>query len=126
VKQLLIILVIAIPALAGQPTCKGNPRIVAACYSVHGRLSRGADTVGLRLWPVGTKRMLGVTSGPKTDDADEPIWPVSLKFESGDEDIYGDFKVCPFTPERKGEMQLVCIESASRLVVKRQSSSTGP
>ncbi len=119
---LLLVSIGLIPGFAATPKCKDNPKIVGACYSVHGRLSRGADTVILRLWPAGTKRMLGVTGGPTLDDADAPIWPQSLKFTSGDEDIYGDFEVCPFTPERKGAMQFVCIESASHVVIKRQSS----
>jgi hypothetical protein len=106
-------------AVAAAPKCKGNPKVIGACYALHGRLSRGADTVGLRLWPVGSERMLGVTGGPTLDDADSPIWPPELKFTSGDEDIYADFEVCPFTPERKGAMQLVCIESATHVVVKR-------
>ena len=72
----------------------------------------------LSLWPVGTKRMLGVTAGPRLDDADDPIYPQDLKRLSATEAVYGDFEVCPFTPERKGEMQLVCIESANHLVVK--------
>ena len=122
-KQLLVVLLIAIPAFAAPPKCKGNPKVIDACYSIHGRLTRGADTVVIRLWPVGTKRMLGVASGPDIDDANEPIWPKSLKFEHGDEAIYGDFEVCPFTPERNGEMRLICIESASHVVVKRSSSS---
>jgi hypothetical protein len=105
------------------PKCKGNPKVVGGCYSIRGRLTRGADTVGLRLWPVGTKRMLGVTGGRELDDAVEPNWPQRLKFDHGDEVIYGDFEVCPFTPERNGEMRLVCIESVSHVVVKRQSSS---
>jgi hypothetical protein len=122
-KRLLVVLIMVIPAFAAPPKCKGNLKVVGACYSVHGRLNLGADTVRLWLWPVGTKRMLGVTAGPRLDDADDPIRPQSLKFNPGEEAIYGDFEVCPFTPERKGEMQLVCIESASHLVAKRQSSS---
>jgi hypothetical protein len=118
-KLILVILAMAIPVLASQPKCEGNPKVIGACYSVHGRLSRGADTVILRLWPVGTKRILGITGGPTLDDADAAIRPQNLKFPFGDEDIYGDFEVCPFTPERKGVMQFVCIESASHLVVKR-------
>jgi hypothetical protein len=92
---------------------------VAACYSVHGRLSIGADSVRLYLWPIGTKRMLGVTAGPRIDDADDPIWPRTLPI-TPDDDVYADFEVCPFTPERKGAMQLVCIESASHVVVKKR------
>ena len=68
----------ALPVLAAPTKCKGNPKVVAACYSVHGRLSIGADSVRLYLWPIGTKRMLGVTAGPRIDDADDPIWPRTL------------------------------------------------
>src|ERR1039458_8638756 len=95
------VLIIAgfIPAAAATPKCKGNPEVVGACYTVRGRLSPGADTVTVRLWPVGTKRMLGVTGGPTLDDAGFPIWPQGLGFAHGDEDIYGDFEVCPFTPQ---------------------------
>lgn len=122
-KRILVTLVLVIPALAVQPKCKGNPNVVAACYSARGRLSLGADTVRLRLWPVGTKQMLGITAGPSLDDAVDPIVPSNLSFKHGDEDIYGDFEVCPFTPEQKGAMRLVCIESASKLVMKRSSPS---
>ena len=114
--------IVAVPAFAAPPKCKGNPRVVGACYSVHGRLSLGADSVRLRLWPIGTNRMLGVTAGPRIDDADDPIWPQTLKV-TPDDDVYGDFEVCPFTPHRKGEMQLVCIESASQIVVKHHAFS---
>jgi Carboxypeptidase regulatory-like domain len=110
-------------AAGDEPYCKSNPKVIGACYSLHGRLSRGADTTGLWLWPVGTKRLLGVTGGPTLDGADTPIWPHNLRFTSGDEDIYANFEVCPFTPERKGVMQFVCIESASHVFVKRHSTS---
>jgi hypothetical protein len=110
--------VVALPALAAPTKCKGNPKVVAACYSVHARLSIGADSVRLYLWPIGTKRMLGVTAGPRIDDADDPIWPRTVQV-TPDDDVYADFEVCPFTLQRKGAMQLVCIESASHVVVKK-------
>lgn len=122
--HLLVIVVLAFsPKFASASKCKGNPKVIGACYVVHGRLSRGADTVRLWLWPVGTKRMLGVTGGPTLDDADAPIWPQSIQFTSGNEEVYADFEVCPFTPERKGAMQFVCIESASHIVIKQSSRS---
>jgi hypothetical protein len=103
----------------GKPKCKGNPKVVGACYSVHGRLIPGADTIELRLWPVGTHRMLGVSDGPAINNAENPIYPKNIAFPNADETIYGDFEVCPFTSQRKGAMQFVCIESAAHLVVKR-------
>ena len=117
-KRFLVLLAMVIPASAALPACKTNPKIVAACYSVHARARAGADTVRIYLWPVGTKRMLGVAGGPVLDDAIEPILPRNLSLSEG-ESVYGDFEVCPFTPERKGDLQLVCIESATHLVKQR-------
>ena len=118
-NRLFVALLLVVPMVASQPKCKANPKVIGACYVVHGRLSLGADTVTLRLWPVGTKRMLGITGGTVPDDAVAPIYPSDLKLLSETEEIYGDFEVCPFTPERKGAMQIVCIESASHIVVKK-------
>lgn len=117
-KKVLAILVVAIPVCAAQPKCKDNPKVVAACFSIHARANLGANSVPIYLWPVGTKRRLGVTGGPTLDDSIEPIYPKNLKFHSANDDIFGDFEVCPFTPEKEGHLQLVCIESATHLVVK--------
>lgn len=48
------------------------------------------------------------------DDAVAPILPSNLNLDPTG-DVYGDFEVCPFTPQRKGHLQLVCIESAAHL-----------
>ena len=43
-------------------------------------------------------------------------------FKKGDiygRDVFGDFDVCPFTKSSEGKMQMVCVESAKKLVVKR-------
>jgi hypothetical protein len=117
-RSFLVILVMAIPAFAApMPKCKGNPKVIDACYLVHGRVNLGADTIRLRLWPVRTDRLLGVAAGPNIDDAADPIFPKNLKLNE-DDVIYGDFEVCPFTQDRKGTMRFVCIESASNLVTK--------
>jgi hypothetical protein len=117
-KYLLAMFLLIIPVFGEQPKCKGNPKVVAACYRVHGRATFGPGTPGLRIWPIGTKRMLGVTAGPIADDADDPIAPKNLAIPNGADAVYGDFEVCPFTPERKGSMQMVCVESASHIFVK--------
>ena len=119
-KRRWVALFLVLPAFAAQPKCKGNPKVVDACYMVHGRINLGADTVRLRLWPVGSKRVLGIASGPFINDAEDPIYPVSLKLSSDAEAIYGDFEVCPSTHPKAGAMQMVCIESAEHVVVKRR------
>jgi hypothetical protein len=110
---------LTLPVLAAQPRCKGNPKVISACYTVHARARYGNGTPQMRLWVVGTKRILGVTAGPIADDYDGQIAPYSLSFSEDIDSIYGDFEVCPFTPDRPGVMRMVCIESASHLVKKR-------
>jgi hypothetical protein len=105
---------------AGKPQCKGNPKVIAACYVVHGRLNLGADTITLRLWAVGTNRMLGISNGPDIDDAEYPIYPKNMELPLDDKTVFGDFEVCPFTPARKDAMRFVCIESATHIVVKHE------
>jgi hypothetical protein len=123
IKVLAAILLLAIAAFSETRKCKGNPQVVGACYVVHGRATFGNGTPALRIWPVGTKRMLGVTAAPGAVDADDPICPKNMmRFDSNVEGIFGDFEVCPFTPKRAGSMQMVCVQSATKLFVKRSPS----
>ena len=117
-KIFLSMLVVVVPAYAAQARCKDNPKIVAACFSVHARASAGADSVSIYLWPIGTKRRLGITGGPTLDDSVEPIYPSNLRLRPTSGEIFGEFEVCPFTPKKEGHLQLVCIETASHFVVK--------
>ena len=115
---LLIVPLLCSSAIAAVPhRCKDNPNLVSACYVVHGRATYGNGTPALRIWPVGTRRMLGVTSGRVADDADDPIVPQKLNFDFSKE-AFGDFEVCPFTPKRKGAMQMVCVESVKNFSIR--------
>ncbi len=33
-------------------------------------------------------------------------------------DVFGDFTLCPFTPDEPGKLRFVCVQSAKRLVAK--------
>lgn len=101
-----------------KPVCKGNPEVVGECFTVHGRLFASNGTPSIRIWRVGTKRILGVTDGggPETPGIPDNL---SKRFRAFENQIYGDFAVCPFSKEKPGEMRSVCIESASHLVVKK-------
>ena len=93
--------------------CKADPDIVDACFTVHGRLSAWNGSPTMRIWRAGTKRILG-------DHDDWPL-PEELAEHMGwDVEAWGDFEVCPFTKERPGAMQMVCIESASHVVYKKR------
>lgn len=91
--------------------CKTDPDIIAACFSLRGRLSAWNGSPTLRIWRVGTKRILGVQD-------DEPLPADLQRHMNWDVEAWGEFTVCPFTKERPGEMQIVCIESSKQVVFK--------
>jgi hypothetical protein len=94
--------------------CRGNPELVGPCFSIHGRLGLTNGTPGVRIWRIGTRRILGVIL------SENEIMPANVKRHlAWGTTIYGDFEVCPFTPQRSGEMQMICVESARRLVLER-------
>lgn len=96
--------------------CKSNPQLVGACFSVHARLSAYNGAPSLRIWPIGTHRLLGVLKD------EEPLSiPENIRNLIGfDKDIYGNFLVCPFTRTKPDYMQIVCVESASNIHVQNR------
>lgn len=92
-------------------TCKNDPDLVSACFTVHGRISMYNGTPTLRIWKIGTDRKLGVQ---------DFIVPESIATNlTWEKAGYGDFYVCPFTREKPDEMQIVCVESASKVIYKK-------
>ena len=108
------------PKLTSKP-CRAQPSIVGKCFRVRGRLSlyNGAPTI--RLWRVGTKRMLGVSasySQPGYSNIPEEI----AKRLDWENEVWGDFLVCPFTRQRPKEMQMMCIETGKNIVVRKRQN----
>jgi len=103
--------------------CK-TPQNASFCYWTHGRIGYYNGTPAIRLWKIGTNRLLGIYSGPSVDryglDNEDPQMPANLKrtFKPFENRVYGEFEVCPLEPEREGTMQAACIESTKNLVVK--------
>ena len=131
--MLLLMLVSVAPALPGAPQeapqrkipCK-TPENAAMCYWTRGRVRIGAGTPAYRLWKVGTKRLLGIYSGPGVDrhslDNEDPEFPANVArvWQSRiGHALFADFELCPLEPERPGTMQPACIESAKNLFVQK-------
>ncbi|HVN29792.1 MAG TPA: hypothetical protein VMT64_14955 [Candidatus Binataceae bacterium] len=94
--------------------CKTDPDLTDACFALRGRLRIWNGNPTFRIWPVGSKRELGVTD--RLFPADEIVLPESLDGKLSDEvDAFADFTVCPFTPEVSGSMQMVCIDAADNV-----------
>jgi len=93
---------------------------VGKCFNVHGRLSVYNGTPSIRLWPLGTKRLLGVIDPKDASNAPgETILPVDIKNKlDWNKDVFGDFIVCPLTRQQAGRMQTVCIDSGKNLIIR--------
>lgn len=108
------------PAVPAEKSCREHPQLVGKCFTVHGRLSTYNGNPAVRLWNIGTKRILGVSdqrfSLPGYRNLPEDL----AQQLNGENNVYGDFLVCPFTRSRPREMQLMCIESAKNIVVKKK------
>jgi len=74
----------------------------------------------VRLWRIGTSRVLGVSDQRFSLPGYRNIPEELAKQLDGENNLYGDFLVCPFTRPRPREMQLMCIESAKNVVMKKR------
>jgi hypothetical protein len=94
--------------------CAASDKPVAPCYSTHGRLSFWNGTPSTRIWIIGTHRILGVHG----EDQELPDNLAKILNGNFDDEVYGDFLVCPLTQYKPGEMQIVSVKKASRLVFR--------
>jgi len=103
-----------------EKSCRVRSDVVGKCFTVHGRLSVYNGTPSIRLWPIGTKRLLGVLDPMDTSNAPGPsVLPTAIAGRlDADKDVLGDFLVCPLTRAKPGRMQTVCIESGKNLTVR--------
>jgi hypothetical protein len=91
------------------------------CFVVHGRLEQSNGVPGIRLWRVGTKRVLGVLDCKGKDESPFAIPPAIKKLagEYVSVPVLGDYSVCPLTKQRPGRMQMVCIKSATHIALAK-------
>jgi hypothetical protein len=107
--------------LQSKKPCRQHPQLVAACFQVHGRLSAFNGAPSLRIWPVGSKRLLGISEG-RFALPDFANIPPELVAQLGgwDNAMFADFTVCPFTEEMPGVMRFVCVDSARNIIVRKR------
>ena len=110
--------ILASPVFAADcaPSCAASPKLVGACFTVHGRLALWNGAPAFRIWPIGTKRMLGVNGADDNPEAASPIPDVVARLRKTDmTQVDGDYRVCPFSVSKPGHMQFVCIDGATTL-----------
>ena len=108
------------PAVRAEKPCREHPQLVGKCFKVRGRLSVYNGAPALRILKLGTKRMLGVSEQRFAVDGYKNIPEDVASRIDQDKLLFGDYTVCPFTPSRAKEMQLVCIDKVSNLTVKNR------
>jgi hypothetical protein len=110
------------PTKSVAKSCRARSDLIGKCFTVRGRLSVYNGTPSIRLWRIGSKRLLGVLD--PTDISGEPgvsTIPASIKEQlNWDTEIFGDFLVCPITHSKPREMQTICIESGKKLIVRKR------
>ncbi len=109
-KSVLAILLLTATAFAAE--CKDDPKVVAACFVVHGRRYNSSGGSLARIWRIGTRRILAVVG---SHDLPSNVKPLMTDF---DHEVVADFFVCPYEKDKPGEMLPVCVESATHVVQK--------
>ncbi len=113
--MLLHLFLLWLAAWESDQPCKAHRGLAGKCFVVHGRLRAYNGNPTYRIWRIGARQILGVTGA---HPGEEPILPAGIAC-GFDCDVYADFEVCPFTPEKPGVMQWVCVESAANRKVTR-------
>lgn len=104
-----------------------TPQNASECYWTRGRIALYNGNPSFRMWKIGTKRLLGIFSGPSVShdrlspDQEHPEFPANVDkiWSSRLGDLYGDFEVCPLAPEHPRAMRPVYVESARNLFLDR-------
>lgn len=99
--------------------CRKHPWVIGPAFKIRGVLRYWNGAPSVRIWKVGTKRILGVSGGRfyKEGYCNLPNWLPTIDF---DEEIVGDFVLCPFTKDKPGEMRLVCIDTVYNMKVRKR------
>jgi hypothetical protein len=103
----------------------------APCFTVHGLLQGSNGVPGIRMWRIGTRRVLGIVGGDGSPAADDLV-PRRLYAQMQTEtpgwlrSVDAQFRVCPLATEKAGWMQPVCIVSASHVVFTRRHYGFDP
>jgi hypothetical protein len=103
---------------AEKKSCKEHPMLSGPCFNIRGRMFFSNGTPSVRIWPVGTNRILGISEGRfylegYANVPDELVG--QLSWETA---MYADFTVCPFTNDEPGVMRLICVEFAENVSIR--------
>lgn len=96
--------------------CKEHPMLSGPCFKLSGRMSFSNGNPSIRIWRVGTDRVLGISEIEGFANVPDELVQ-QLSWETA---MFADFTVCPFTDDKQGVMRLICVESAENISIKKR------
>ncbi len=99
-------------------SCKAHPQLSGSCFEIRGRMGFSNGNPSIRIWPVGTRRLLGLSVGRASMSENYNLPKELLAQLSWGKAMYADFIVCPFTDDEPGVMKIVCVESAENISIR--------
>lgn len=105
--------------LAASVPIAADARLPSNCEWVTGRLFVANGTPSIRIWPRGTKRILGVLNRDRAAEG-RGVLPNSISrlSPSFERSIWGTFHTCPLTRNRAGWMSMVYVDKARAMTVR--------
>jgi hypothetical protein len=100
-------------------SCKEHPMLSGPCFKIRGRMSFSNGTPSIRIWPVGTNRILGISEGRFYLEDYENVPDELVHQLSWETAMYADFTICPFTNDEPDVMRLICVESAENISIRK-------
>lgn len=111
---------LSLPQSVPLKDCHEHPKLVGSCFEIKGKLSVYNGAPSLRIWRVGTKRILGISEQryalPDVRKVPEEV----ERAIKPDVDLLGDYTVCPLTKAKPGVMQFVCVDKVRNLTVQQR------
>jgi len=100
--------------------CKEHPKLSGPCFKVKGRMTFSNGNPSIRIWPVGTNRMLGISEGRFYLEDYENVPEDLVRQLTWNNEMFADFTVCPFTDDELSVMRYICVESAENISVRER------
>jgi hypothetical protein len=114
------LIIAAVLTISTSPAQAGE----SGCRTVYGRMSLANGNPSVRIWVVGTDRVLGVVQQDESfGDLPENIrhvWAAHGDDAMWSSYLFGDFNVCPVTKSKPGRMQFVSVKQATSLRVRQK------
>lgn len=100
--------------LANQVCASSDSIFVGPCRSLRARLVPGADNIRIRIWPVGSSRLLGYAGRALKCR----LPPMLERLMDQGKTVYAEVSVRPVAPSQPGHMQFACVAAADHMKVQ--------